>query len=316
MENRNVWVDVDSHLIPPSIPVWTRALEAVNKDKLRVRPDLPPSERGFTFPDPNSLAGLRPDQQAKKLVAWLSLRPGTCSKAFVAAGLKPPAGSGAVWRSVLNVDSKTLIPDDTRHHENGKEFKTSRVAAAIKQLFGQELLDTLQGGLQSVQWHDIQIPVHDNRIIDLDSNVVKEIIWELFEHNFRFEVRALDMIAAPSKWDNAVAAIKRVEHVASVIGNGFKGKFVIWNDPIPHVNEGLRAVKFQARSRALEGLRLLMLSWPNVPPLIVNQVVGIGLPVEFEAFEYQIVLFYCQTFFDFFGRPPIVPHRLPIRSDN
>ena len=32
-ENRDVWVDVKSDIVPPSIPVWTRALQAVIKDK-------------------------------------------------------------------------------------------------------------------------------------------------------------------------------------------------------------------------------------------------------------------------------------------
>jgi len=38
---------------------------------------------------------------------------------------------------------------------------------------------------------------------NLDLNVVREIIWELFEHNFPVELQALDMAAAPSEWHDA-----------------------------------------------------------------------------------------------------------------
>jgi hypothetical protein len=313
-ENRNVWVDVKSDIVPPSIPVWTRALEAVTKDKARVRSDLPPSEKGYTFPDPNSLAGLTPDQYAKKLVAWLSMRPGTCSNAFVSAGRKPPTGSGAVWRSVLNIDSNTVIPDSPYYRaDNRKEMKTSKVATAIKQLFGQELLEKLQGGHKAVYWHDRALPVVDDRLIDLDRGIVREIIWELFEHNFRFEVRALDMIAAPSQWNGGDASIKRLKTVCQAIGDGFDAKFVIWNDPFPRFNEGLRGTDLTNRVLPLESLRKLMLSWPNPPASIVHGTFLRGKPDETEALEYQVVLFYCQTFYDFFGRPPIVPHRIPLR---
>jgi hypothetical protein len=314
-ENRNVWVDVESDIVPPNIPIWTRALQAVDKNKARVRSDLPPSEKGFTFPDPNSLAGLTPDQYAKKLVAWLSLRPGTCSRAFVSAGRKPPTGSGAVWRSVLNIDSTTLIPDNPCYHaDNGKEMKTSKVAAAIKQLFGQELLEKLQAGQNTVFWHDCEMPVENDHIVNLDPNIVREIIWELFEHNFRFEVRALDMIAAPDQWDGADASITRFKTVSQAIGDGFDGKFIIWNDPFPRENEGLRSSRFITRLRPLESLRRLMLSWPDVPASITGSTFMAGMPADLEALEYEVVLFYCQSFFDFFGRPPIVPHYIPLHA--
>jgi hypothetical protein len=310
-ENHDVWVDVKSDIVPPSIPVWTCALQAVIKDKARIRPDLPHSEKGHTFPDPNSLAGLTPDQYAKKLVAWLSLRPGTCSRAFVSAGQKPPTGSGAVWRSVLNIDSKTIIPDSPYIRADAqKETKTSKVATAIKQLFRQELLDTLQGGHKAVYWHDCEMPVKDDRIVDLDHVIVREIIWELFEHNFRFEVKALDMIAAPSQWDGT-NAISHLKTICQAIGNDFDAKFVIWNDPFPWFNEGLRNMDLTIRILPLESLRRLMLSWPNVPASIVDGTFLRGTPCEFEVLEYDVVLFYCQSFYDFFGRPPIVPHYIP-----
>jgi hypothetical protein len=71
--NRDKWQDVPCDLIPPDITVWTEALRKVDRDRKRIRPDLPNQEKGYAFPDPNSLAALPVAKQAQKLCAWLSL---------------------------------------------------------------------------------------------------------------------------------------------------------------------------------------------------------------------------------------------------
>ena len=119
---------------------------------------------------------------------------------------------------------------------------TYKVATAIKQLFRQELLDTLQGGHKAVYWHDCEMPDKDDHIADLDHVIVREIIWELFEHNLCFEVRVLDMIAAPSQWDDTNASISHLKTICQAIRDDFDTKFVIWNDPFPHFNEGLQSM--------------------------------------------------------------------------
>jgi len=39
-----------------------------------------------------------------------------------------------------------------------------------------------------------------------------------------------------------------------------------------------------------------------------------GMPADLEALEYEVALFYCQSFFDFFGHPPIMPHYIPLHA--
>ena len=58
-----------------------------------------------------------------------------------------------------------------------------------------------------MEQHKVALQVHDNAIIDLDPNITHEIIWELFEHNFQYELLALDMVAAPSQWVDHIIAV-------------------------------------------------------------------------------------------------------------
>lgn len=289
-------------------------MAAVVKDSKRIHPDLPIHEKGYAFPDPNSLAGLRAEQLAKKLCAWLRFRPAACAKAFVRAGLKPPVASGAVWRSLLDMDASTVLPaGPIVNPDTGKELKTSKVRGAIKELFRELLSERMQGEVTKVFWHGRTLHVQESKILDLDSDVVREIIWELFEHNFRYEIQALDMAAAPSEWRDTDSACFRRDAVRSIFGPD--GKFIIWNDEFPRSNVGLQAERVPDRLSSLEQLRVLMTSWRDAPVTIrdVSMLDQVSRAL-LEDREYHIVLFYCQTFYDFFGRPPVCPHRIPYHA--
>ena len=285
-------------------------MAAVVKDATRIYPNLPLHEKGYAFPDPNSLAGLRPEQLAKKLCAWLRFRPAACANVFIEAGVKPSVASGAVWMSILDMDASTILPPGpVINPDTGKELKTSKVRGAIKELFGEVLLGRMREHGAEVFWHGRALQVEESKILNLHPDVVREMIWELFEHNFRYELQALDMAAAPSEWHDAHL---RQDAVRSVFGRD--GKFIIWNDALPSSNVGLQAESISDRLSSLEQFRLLMKSWRDVPTAIRDvSLFDVVSKALFNEREYQIILFYCQTFYDFFGRPPVCPHRIPYR---
>jgi hypothetical protein len=274
------------------------------------------------FPDPNSLAGLNPIQQAKKIANWLAFRAGAYSKCFVLAGIKPPAAPAATWRMLLNVDANTIIPSEPVLNNAGKETKTSKVKRVAREIFGEDMLANLKGGVEEVWWHETALQVQQHSIVDLDANIVREIIWELFKHSFRYELLLLDMVAARSLWHDEnsyvgrpYAAVARHEEVRKVFGDD--GKFAVWDDPFPTYNTGFQAEILDMRLHHLECLRKLMLAWPEVP-----SVLGYSFFLEEGRERYspvvlerRVLVFYCQTFFDYFGRPPVVPHRIPLHAD-
>jgi hypothetical protein len=308
--NRDKWVDVDSPLIPPVVDAWARAIRETVKDPTRIRADVPHLQRGYAYPDPNSLAGLSLDQQAKKLCAWLGLRPAVYSKSFVDAGQRPPTANGAAWRCVLTLDSSTILPIEPFFATpEAKETKASKLRTAVKELFGDQLAARLRGPPGVVYWHDTQLQCQDDKIVDLDPDIIKQIIWELFEHNFRFELCSLDLAAAPSEYVDHTSAVARQDAVRNI----WEGcKLIIWDDPFPRYDANFQGETINNRMGSLEKLQSLMKSWPDVPSAIADgSFYGVTDNETQERLEYDIVLFYCQSFYDFFGRPPILPHRIP-----
>jgi hypothetical protein len=308
--NRNKWIDVNSPLVPPAVEVWISALGDTVKNPDRIHPDVPHLQRGYAYPDPNSLAGLPFDQQAKKLCAWLGLRPAVYSKSFVDAGQRPPTANGAAWRCVLSLDSSTMLPiEEFFATPEAKETKASKLRTAVKELFGDQLAARLQGPPGVVYWHDIQLQCQDDKIVHLDPDISKQIIWELFEHNFRFELCSLDLAAAPSKYVDHDSAVARQDEIRNIWSDQ---KLIIWDDPFPRYNQNFQGETISNRKPSLVKLQHLMKSWVGLPSTVADgSFYGVTSAQQQEALEYNIVLFYCQSFYDFFGRPPIIPHRIP-----
>ena len=102
-------------------------------------------EKGYVFPDPNSLVGLPPLKQAQKLCAQLSLCAAMCACAFTQAGCKAPTGSGAVWHLAMDINQVNMIPGDSCHCSlhGTKETKAAKLCQAVKHLFGDKLLAKL-----------------------------------------------------------------------------------------------------------------------------------------------------------------------------
>jgi hypothetical protein len=275
------------------------------------------------FPDPNSLAGLNPAQQAKKIANWLAVRAGAYTKCFRDAGIMPPVAPAAIWRTLLNTGAPSIIDEPVPDTER-TETKASQVRRAAKEIFGDDLVAQLQGGVEELWWHETALQVKQHSIVDLDPNVIQEIIWELFEHNFRYELLLLDMVAARSQWHDPehyqgrpYAAVARRETIREVFGDD--GKFILWGDPFPTYNTGFQAETMDARKPYLERLRKVMLAWPETPSVLDYSFYP-NPDKEAEKYspqvlERRVIVFYCQTFFDYFGRPPIVPHRIPLHAD-
>ncbi|KIY44606.1 hypothetical protein FISHEDRAFT_61774, partial [Fistulina hepatica ATCC 64428] len=66
----------------------------------------------------------------------------------------------------------------------------------------------------------------------------------------------------------------------------------------------------QHTHHALLQLVALMRSWPNCPPLIRD----LSIITDVESMKTDIARFYCQAFFDEFGRAPVLPCRVIPRS--
>lgn len=153
----------------------------------------------------------------------------------------------------------------------------------------------------------------------LCPEITAEVIWELFELNFRFELLSLDRAAAPEMWEahdgltKEAAQISRDEQVRSVfaLDGGAPGSYVLLN--MPNLNGGLAAENWMDRAPHIFALVKLMSPWKGYPVELRNSSAFMS-EMNVEAIEQVAVKFYHQTFFNYFHRLAISPHRLPTSS--
>ena len=131
-------------------------------------------------------------------------------------------------------------------------------------------------------------------------NTVREILWELYELNFRFEFLALDL------------RLSQLESDVAAMFPGSEGSLA--RIRISSVNHGLVADDWHARLPYVVALVTCMRCW-NVEETprafkVVERECSTITKEEALALEEAAASFYTQQFFDNFGRAAIIPHRI------
>jgi hypothetical protein len=143
---------------------------------------------------------------------------------------------------------------------------------------------------------------------DPPTHLMRLILWELYELNFRYELLALDRVMARALWEES----PHTRH--DLLYHIFPGEggFVMWSSPLPTDDSGMWARKTGDIFPHVESFCELLSCWEDAPPRL-------NAPLHASTFDATIYFgvmqpacnFYTQCFFDRFGRPPVVPHRFP-----
>ncbi|KII84700.1 hypothetical protein PLICRDRAFT_79962, partial [Plicaturopsis crispa FD-325 SS-3] len=276
------WVDPDSTFIPPSITAWQLALRAVDRSPERLEPNRP-RYNGYHFPEPALFVATR--NTGLYLLNWLASRQAWLAKVTTANGGAEVMGSPQMWRSFLGAKHNDLASADTF---------TARCRQQTLELFGVNM----HQAPDTVYWGEVQIMTND-----MDSpqtqTAMREVVWDVFEHSFRFELRALDRLACPGEWEADSEARE------ALVANVFGGNFMVGR--MPTQNEGLAAEEYPDRVTALEALRQLMAGWKNAPATITEYVLhpddpAADHPQTYLGMEEAVSKFYCQTFYNWYAR--------------
>jgi hypothetical protein len=137
----------------------------------------------------------------------------------------------------------------------------------------------------------------------------QEILWELFELGFRFDLLALDHRAQSTEEDET----DRLNRILLCFPGGGPLSVVDYG----LASQGLGAPTISQRAPYLLALRDVMKHWKGDLP---HQIIRPAKPVEqysdieLRTLEHAIARFYTQIFFNHFGRAAIVPHMLNIPS--
>lgn len=162
----------------------------------------------------------------------------------------------------------------------------------------------------TVMWRGqtVSIVGHETSDPEVPAQVVQEIVWELSEVGFRVELAELDLALVPVR-----GAEDRAQRDA-LLANIFPGDRLYTMPRLPPHDRNLAAAKMDNRRDAVEALRLFVCRWPQCPGVFRAKPVFIGAFKEDDSrvFERKLALYYCQTFFNTFGRAPCVPRVFPV----
>ncbi|KIK14082.1 hypothetical protein PISMIDRAFT_17543 [Pisolithus microcarpus 441] len=216
--NPDLWEDINDPAIPPAMSVWHAALKDVVKDVKRVRPNVP--KVAYFFPNPVLFVrGESSDRRQRYMRNWLVSRAGWISR-LSASDVSPV--SPRSWRDFLNT-----IPERFSATFSGEQ---QREAAAF---FGPELIRVQHDIPSHVQFRDLSICIAD--LASIDQLTKSKILWDLYEHNFRFELVALGHMLMPGLSSN------REPEWLDLVRQLFPGdsELTMCAEPFPTQNQGL-----------------------------------------------------------------------------
>ncbi|KAK0476004.1 hypothetical protein EDD18DRAFT_1115668 [Armillaria luteobubalina] len=281
--------DLQHQLLPPIIELWHLALLAVDASPTRChscgRP-LPenknaiPHENQYVFPRLDIIATLNTEQKIHSyLISWLRLR-GPLFARLTIPELLPPNLYHQEWRTVLGMGFLHGDP-------------ASGTAAEKRRIEVRKMMD---GFME-------ELPLHpDNAVTSafwrgknyeaLKQEECQEILWELAEVNFRSH--------SSSNVQNLP-----VMHCFPD-GNHLPGQL-----NIGVANYGLADPLWLRRAPYIFAMKKAMWTWEDAPPLLLSEVRTAGwTEKDFLLVEKTVADYYCDTFWQYFGRAPVLPWQL------
>ena len=141
------------------------------------------------------------------------------------------------------------------------------------------------------------------------EDVVRQILWELYELNFIHELQSLDRRAcADLDLSNVAQLVERQMKISRCFPiHSFR------HVTIPSENCGLAADDLSERFRFVVELLHVVKSWRGNKPAIFDISMDNLHDSTHQTrllMEKTIATYYCQQFFNYFGRAAQIPHRL------
>jgi hypothetical protein len=306
-----------SPFAPYSIPAWSAGLQAIDQSPSRlIEASKTFTHYGhYTFPDPGlfitpvadkKTAGKKTaDKKApvQYIEPWLRLRDTWLMRLAKEPSL---ATSNQHWRTFLAADLKA--PVDGRTKAANRIRNTLDLIMPQSSTYSGVKMRTSSGPLV---WQDKEYPPG----VLPPEGVIRQILWELYEVNFIHELVSLDRRAcAELDLSDTAQLLDRQTKISRCFPiESFR------HVTIPSRNCGLAADTLGERFPFIVALFLVMKSWRGDQPKNFEASEENVLNFSGHAsssFENLVAKYYCQQFFNHFGRAAQIPHRLFATKDN
>ncbi|KAG6818511.1 hypothetical protein H0H93_004399, partial [Arthromyces matolae] len=282
--SRNKFEDLSWHSMPSSNPAWSSALRTVG-EWARINPsNLTPL--GYVYPDPGLIAGSE-NLRRHYFMMWLARRSyilwKECDDKFQAQGRTRPQG----WRDFLGGHLT---------HEGRKSKEAQRRLELGNKFTARGIV--LTPFSSHVTWYEGQYSTSE----DLPDSVATQVLWDLFEQNFRAEILALDRHVMKAEWESPDHFMERDRLVQSVLFDCDTGEpggaYLV--TCIPSKDMGLAAADWKIRMRFIKNLHTLMETWPKIMPM--PSFTETTEEQWFVEQEEVIARHYCAYFYNIFAR--------------
>ncbi|KAG7090327.1 hypothetical protein E1B28_011923 [Marasmius oreades] len=298
----NTFLDPDSRLMPSGITAWQDALAALSSYN-NAQPPPNGIDNGFAVPPPRLFINAKDDSTKARLISnWLKLR----DLFLFRLSVDPSTLTAKQWRSLLELRFDNH-PSQSSQSSDGlsrsKKF-LNEMNNRLKKFVDESQISLNLENLDSAKavWRDRQI---SGDRLPSDSTV-REVMWELFELNFRRELLVLDTRLDMS----SMPALER----KLLLDKCYTGSA---DNVIFPKNEtrGLGSPSIRNRIPFLEGLHNVMSTWRIQKPIALLD----AFPRNTEAHNYletvrvverAIASSYTIAFLDIFCRAASVPHQL------
>ncbi|KAJ7706563.1 hypothetical protein B0H14DRAFT_3526013 [Mycena olivaceomarginata] len=212
--------------MPGYIATWSDALARVNR---HAPVNAASEDRFYVFPEPALLASAQSQDRRNMMVYhWMLLRDVIMYRITERVG--SVCLSSQEWRDML--EGRII------RAENRRNRRTSH---------SRLLADIVERLISDSGFDPTAFPPASNTIPHYDIHVVKQIIWEVAEVNFRFELLSLDRRASRKRRDGLV--------LMCVAGGQ------VFNVPLLMAKRGLAAPEVAERHRYHLRLARLMMDW-------------------------------------------------------
>ena len=296
-------------LAPPGIPAWVEGMTTVRH---LAQGDAGANQKDknfdkYLFPDPGLLRPKFYENWLRSRAAWIWRANQT--------DRPPTLISPSLWRECLFYGLAT--GQSTLQAANSKRIeKVKKMAEAFKLDLDDNGDLVLPGarrfpraGMETrLVWRGKEVVKNEDG--SLGDQVVREMLWELYELSFRLELQALDKgLSMARGWE---AIIEREEMVNKCFAGGDSSNFGLTPPVIPVSNAGLASDDLEERGPYIVALARLMMGWTVGRPKALDDLAYAPdlSSDDLAMLESAVASFYCQAFYDYCGRAPLTPHRI------
>ena len=232
-------------------------------------------------------------------IKTLTLDPGWSIRALWSTELALKILLLCQWLGLFGMTFSCTKHSQQKLTDNMKKMKSNKLWALMVD-FLQNCLQVEDVTLMGLEKGKV---VWNGRVCEMLTDAeCEEILWELSELNFRFEILALD------SWVTTNTDADQWELISACFPGCTLCSLLVAD--LGMVNHGLADGNWENRATFLHALKRIMMGWRgNVPPIIQVQKFK-WIRQDMQELENAITSFYVQSFYNYFQRLPIVPHGL------